>query len=1011
MTTPATARKVGPLLGTGLQTSWPFNFKVFAAGDIAVTIANSAGVETQLVLNSDFSVALNANQETSPGGTVTYPISGAPLPTGSRLSIFGALDYDQPLDLPGGGNFNPVAIENALDRAVMQIQQLAEESSRSAKLPVTNGGDAESLVADIVRLADSADNIDTAANNIAAITTVAADLNEPVSEINTVAGSIANVDAVGTNIGSVNTVAGISGNVTTVAGIAGNVNTVAAVDNEVAAVAGIAGAVVTVAGIAADVVTVADNLADVTNFADVYLGAKAADPTTRNDGSPLHAGDLYFSTTGNTLRAYTGVQWVSGTAGSVSVQRFSGTGAAVNFALSEAPASENNTQVFISGVYQQKDTYSVAGATLTFSVAPPLGTDNIEVVTLSTLALGETDASLVSFVQSGAGAVQRTVADKAREIVSVADYGSSLTVALAAIGGVKAKLVINRAVSVTADLTVPENVLLEFTGTGVVNVSANKRLRVNGGVLADRKHQCFNAPLLSVAITASINGNALNVSAVSEPLLTAGQVITGAGLPFGLAIGQAYGAGGVDQYALNNYAGIVSSQAMTVTGPSVIFGAGSVGEVYPQWFGAKGDGAADDTDAIRHAIYSQPWGGRVRIPAGKYKITGRTLLHSGLTIEGDGAMDPSNGAPPTNQVSQASHLFTGGDNLSIFTISGRTDYPVIKGLLFSAASALGLSPVGTGRSGITFTGHGGQFVFNPQLLDCYFFNFQAGVEVIDTWASTYGDGVAPSGYFWNGTANEVYYDWAVNPGLIDNCQFRGNTIGVYFETSNADAFRIVNCVFILPANSSGVRLKRCGFIKLDTCFAFGASNSSSEFIHLTGFGTGGLDSVVIDNCQAEYCSHFIEHSASSTNTPPVAITARNCIHQLGADVYLGHECEYNSYGSEIQSFVYVDAAGVKVNSFYDRYFFQNYSTAPTWGVVVVGGDANSLHTYVPGKQASSLTPGPIFNGAPHYALTGTGSPVGAVTPKRVGQEYLDTAGGGKWWKAIGLTAADWQAIS
>lgn len=138
MTIPSTARKAGPLLGTGVQTAWPFTFKVFAESDIAVAIANALGTETALVLDTDYSVTLNGNQETSPGGTVTYPISGTPLATGSVLSIVGDLDYDQPLDLPSGGNFSPLALENELDRLAMQIQQLREENSRALLVPVTS---------------------------------------------------------------------------------------------------------------------------------------------------------------------------------------------------------------------------------------------------------------------------------------------------------------------------------------------------------------------------------------------------------------------------------------------------------------------------------------------------------------------------------------------------------------------------------------------------------------------------------------------------------------------------------------------------------------------------------------------------------------------------------------------------------------------------------------------------------------------------------------------------------
>lgn len=141
MTTPSTARKAGPLLGNGSTTSFPFTFKVFAAGDIAVTIADSLGVETLLALGADYSVTLNANQDTSPGGTVTYPITGSPLPAGSRLVILGDLDYDQPLDLPSGGNFNPLALENQLDRTVMQVQQLKEQVGRALQVSPTSGVD------------------------------------------------------------------------------------------------------------------------------------------------------------------------------------------------------------------------------------------------------------------------------------------------------------------------------------------------------------------------------------------------------------------------------------------------------------------------------------------------------------------------------------------------------------------------------------------------------------------------------------------------------------------------------------------------------------------------------------------------------------------------------------------------------------------------------------------------------------------------------------------------------
>ena len=75
-----------------------------------------------------------------------------------------------------------------------------------------------------------------------------------------------------------------------------------------------------------------------------------------------------------------GLEWAAGvTPSEVALDRFSGTGSQTAFTLSTAPTSENVTQLFISGVYQQKDTYSISGNVLTFNTAPPSGTDNIEI--------------------------------------------------------------------------------------------------------------------------------------------------------------------------------------------------------------------------------------------------------------------------------------------------------------------------------------------------------------------------------------------------------------------------------------------------------------------------------------------------------------------------------------------------------------------------------------------------------------------------------------------------------
>ena len=66
---------------------------------------------------------------------------------------------------------------------------------------------------------------------------------------------------------------------------------------------------------------------------------------------------------------------------------FTGDGTTVDFTLSQSLTNENNTFVFIQGVYQEKSTYSIAGTTLTFSTAPQNGY-SIEVMAFDSITIG-----------------------------------------------------------------------------------------------------------------------------------------------------------------------------------------------------------------------------------------------------------------------------------------------------------------------------------------------------------------------------------------------------------------------------------------------------------------------------------------------------------------------------------------------------------------------------------------------------------------------------------------------
>jgi hypothetical protein len=124
--------------------------------------------------------------------------------------------------------------------------------------------------------------------------------------------------------------------------------------------------------------------------------------------------------------------------GTANSDLFSGTGAQTVFVLSANPGALNNLDVAISGVTQRPGidyTWS-GGTTLTFAVAPPLGTNNVLARYMQALptadselrqdlanpAAGFGDALIVS-KQPFTGTAVRTQHDKNAEVLSIRDFG------------------------------------------------------------------------------------------------------------------------------------------------------------------------------------------------------------------------------------------------------------------------------------------------------------------------------------------------------------------------------------------------------------------------------------------------------------------------------------------------------------------------------------------------------------------------------------------------------------
>lgn len=138
MTISNTIRTAGPFIGNGITTAFPFTFKVFKKEEVlAVQTDTSTGVASSLVLNSAYSVTLNADQNATPGGTVT---TSAPLAIGQTLVLTSDLAYLQPLDITNGGGFYPSVLNAALDRLTIFCQQLFSLARRSIKFPLSDAG-------------------------------------------------------------------------------------------------------------------------------------------------------------------------------------------------------------------------------------------------------------------------------------------------------------------------------------------------------------------------------------------------------------------------------------------------------------------------------------------------------------------------------------------------------------------------------------------------------------------------------------------------------------------------------------------------------------------------------------------------------------------------------------------------------------------------------------------------------------------------------------------------------
>ena len=140
--------------------------------------------------------------------------------------------------------------------------------------------------------------------------------------------------------------------------------------------------------------------------------------------------------------------------GNLSISTMTGDGSDTTLTLNVDPVTENNVQVYIDGVYQNKDTFSVSGTTLTFSEAPPNGS-NVEAMTMT-----QTSVNSAIILQDADGDTKVQVEESSDEDKIRFDTAGS------------ERVIIDNAGKVGVGTSTPSQILnVEATTTPVIEVS------------------------------------------------------------------------------------------------------------------------------------------------------------------------------------------------------------------------------------------------------------------------------------------------------------------------------------------------------------------------------------------------------------------------------------------------------------------------------------------------------------------------------------------------------------
>jgi hypothetical protein len=126
---------------TASQTVFSFDFRVFADTDVTVyQTASGVAFDDAANIITAYSVSRNADQDSSPGGSITLTTGAT---AGDRITIVSSVPETRTTDYQVGGAFNPDTVDNDFDRVVSIAKQASAKAGRAMLAPESeqNSGD------------------------------------------------------------------------------------------------------------------------------------------------------------------------------------------------------------------------------------------------------------------------------------------------------------------------------------------------------------------------------------------------------------------------------------------------------------------------------------------------------------------------------------------------------------------------------------------------------------------------------------------------------------------------------------------------------------------------------------------------------------------------------------------------------------------------------------------------------------------------------------------------------